>query len=106
MRWRHRGRGRRRCYRRHRAVASRHARERFFADWWRRTLLTPVTIAGLATALPRYRLDGDELATLLAGLWPRLARRRRHLAADLRDDVRFVARPITEFGAPLSPTEQ
>ena len=102
----YRGGGRRRCYRRHRAVASPHARERFVAAWWRRALLTPVTIAGLATALPRYRLDGDELAALLTALWPRLARRGRHLAADLRDDVRFVTRPITEFGAPLSPTEQ
>ena len=35
-----------------------------------------------------------------------MARRSRHLAADLHDDVRFVARPIAEFGVALSPTEQ
>lgn len=68
--------------------------------------VAPVTIAGVATALPPHRVGHDELLALLAGVWPRLARHTSLLAGEVDDGLRFVVRPLTELTTPLAPGEQ
>src|ERR1700730_15289864 len=71
-----------------------------------RDLLAPVTIDGLATAVPAHRVGGDEVLRLIAGLWLRLERRISLFTDELSDTHRFLVRPIEEALIPLSPGEQ
>jgi alkylresorcinol/alkylpyrone synthase len=68
--------------------------------------LAPVTIAGLATAVPTHRVGGDEVLRMIAGLWPRLERRVSLFTDELSETHRFLVRPIEEALIPLSPGEQ
>ncbi len=71
-----------------------------------RELVAPVAIDGLATALPPYRVGGDEVLRLITGLWPRLERRVSLFTDELSDTHRYLVRPIEEALIPLSPGEQ
>lgn len=68
--------------------------------------LAPVTIDGLATAVPTHRVGGDEVLRLIARLWPRLERRVSLFTDELSETHRFLVRPIEEALIPLSPGEQ
>jgi alkylresorcinol/alkylpyrone synthase len=69
-------------------------------------LMPTVTIGGLATALPRYRVSGDEVLRLITQLWPRLERRVSLFADELAETQRYLVRPVEEALLPLSPSEQ
>jgi alkylresorcinol/alkylpyrone synthase len=69
-------------------------------------ILPPVTIGGLATALPPYRVGGDEVLRLITQLWPRLERRVSLFADELTETERYLVRPIEEALLPLSPSDQ
>lgn len=71
-----------------------------------RSALPPVTIHGLATALPAHRAGGDEVLRLITQLWPRLERRVSLFADELAETHRYLVRPIEEALLPLSPSEQ
>ena len=73
-------------------------------DAW--SALPPVTIDGLATAVPANRINGADVLRLITGLWPRLERRVSLFADELAETQRFVVRPIEEALIPLSPGEQ
>src|ERR1700680_626790 len=68
--------------------------------------IPPVSIQGLATALPAHRVGGDEVLRLITQLWPRLERRVGMCADELAETQRFLVRPIEEALIPLSPGEQ
>jgi alkylresorcinol/alkylpyrone synthase len=68
--------------------------------------LAPVTIDGLGTAVPAYRVGGDEVLRLITKLWPRLERRVSLFTGELSDMHRFLVRPIEEALLPLTPGEQ
>src|SRR5580704_8805320 len=68
--------------------------------------LPTVTIGGLATALPPYRVGGDEVLRLVTQLWPRLERRVSLFADELAETQRYLVRPIEEALLPLTPSEQ
>jgi alkylresorcinol/alkylpyrone synthase len=65
-----------------------------------------VTIQGLGTAVPPYRVGGDDVLRLLTQLWPRLERRVSLFADELSETHRYLVRPIEEALVPLSPGEQ
>jgi alkylresorcinol/alkylpyrone synthase len=69
-------------------------------------LLPPVSIHGLATALPPNRVGGDEVLRLITQLWPRLERRVSLFAGELAETQRYLVRPAAEALTPLSPGEQ
>src|ERR1700686_4343025 len=69
-------------------------------------ILAPVSISGLGTALPPYRIGGDDVPRLITQLWPRLERRVSLFTDELSDTHRFLVRPIEEALVPLSPGEQ
>ena len=69
-------------------------------------LLAPVVIDGLGTAVPRHRVDGDEVLRLITQVWPRLERRVSLFTEELAATHRFLVRPIDEALLPLSPGEQ
>jgi predicted naringenin-chalcone synthase len=66
----------------------------------------PVSIDGLATAVPAYPVGGDEVLRLIAQLWPRLKRRVSLFTDELSDTRRYLVRPVEEALLPLSPGEQ
>src|SRR5579864_5538961 len=66
----------------------------------------PVTIHGLATAVPPHQVGGDEVLRLIAQMWPRLERRVNLFADELSETQRFLVRPIEESLLPLSPGDQ
>ncbi|MHB8490384.1 MAG: type III polyketide synthase [Candidatus Dormibacteria bacterium] len=68
--------------------------------------LAPVTIDGLATAVPPHRVGGDEVLRLITNLWPRLERRVSLFTDELSATHRYLVRPIDETLVPLSPSEQ
>ncbi|MGA7986982.1 MAG: 3-oxoacyl-[acyl-carrier-protein] synthase III C-terminal domain-containing protein [Candidatus Dormiibacterota bacterium] len=68
--------------------------------------LPPVSIDGLATALPANRVLGSDVLRLITQLWPRLERRVSLFADELAETQRFLVRPIEEALVPLSPGEQ
>jgi alkylresorcinol/alkylpyrone synthase len=68
--------------------------------------LTPVTIDGIATAVPANRVNGSDVLRLITQLWPRLERRVSLFADELTETQRFLVRPIEEALLPLSPGEQ
>jgi alkylresorcinol/alkylpyrone synthase len=68
--------------------------------------LAPVSISGLGTALPPYRVGGDEVLRLITRLWPRLERRVGLFADELSDTHRYLVRPLSEALVPLSPGDQ
>jgi alkylresorcinol/alkylpyrone synthase len=70
------------------------------------TLLPPVSIQGLATALPAHRVGGDEVLRLITQLWPRLERRVGMFAGELAETQRYLVRPAAETLLPLPPGEQ
>ncbi len=67
---------------------------------------TPVTIEGLATALPPHRVGGDDVLRLIAQIWPRLERRISLFADELAGTQRYLVRPAAEALLPLTPGEQ
>jgi len=67
---------------------------------------TPVTIDGVATAVPRHRVGGDDVLHLIAQLWPRLERRISLFADELAGTQRYLVRPAAEALLPLTPGEQ
>src|SRR6202171_6009259 len=70
------------------------------------TLLRPVSIHGLGTALPPTRVGGDEVLRLITQLWPRLERRVGLFAGELAETQRYLVRPVAEALIPLAPGEQ
>ncbi len=68
--------------------------------------LPPVSIHGLATAVPSHRASGAEVLRLISRLWPRLERRVSLFADELADTQRYLVRPIEEGLVPLSPGNQ
>src|SRR6202140_2235840 len=68
--------------------------------------LAPVSISGLGTALPPYRVGGDEVLQLITHLWPRLERRVSLFTDELSDTHRYLVRPLSEALVPLSPGDQ
>jgi len=77
----------------------------------RRPALTPaanrvVGIHGLGTAVPAYRVGGDDVLRMLTKVWPRLERRVSLFADELSDTHRFLVRPLDDALLPLSPGEQ
>lgn len=66
----------------------------------------PVTIHGLATAVPPHQVRGDDVLRLIAQVWPRLERRVSLFADELSETQRFLVRPIEESLLPLSPGDQ
>jgi alkylresorcinol/alkylpyrone synthase len=68
--------------------------------------LPPVSIHGLATAVPSNRVGGDEVLRLIAQLWPRVERRVSLFTGELAETQRYLVRPIEETLLPLSPGEQ
>jgi alkylresorcinol/alkylpyrone synthase len=66
----------------------------------------PVTIHGLATALPPHRVGGDEVLRLISGLWPRLERRVSLFADEFAATHRYLVRPAEATLEPLSPGQQ
>src|ERR1700680_572893 len=68
--------------------------------------IPPVSIQGLATALPAHRVGGDEVLRLITQLWPRLERRVGMCADELAETQRYLVRPVAEALIPLSPGEQ
>jgi alkylresorcinol/alkylpyrone synthase len=71
-----------------------------------RPKLAPVSIHGLATAVPSHQIGGDEVLRLITQLWPRLERRVSLFADELSNTHRYLVRPIEEALLPLSPGEQ
>ena len=71
-----------------------------------REVLAPVTIEGLATAVPPYRAGGGEVLGLLTKLWPRLERRVSLFTEELAGTHRYLVRPLDEALVPLTPGEQ
>jgi alkylresorcinol/alkylpyrone synthase len=69
-------------------------------------LVPPVSIQGLATAVPPNRVGGDEVLRLITQLWPRLERRVSLFTGELAETQRHLVRPIEEALLPLSPAEQ
>lgn len=69
-------------------------------------VLAPVSISGLATALPAYRVGGDEVLRLITHLWPRLERRVSLFTDELSDTHRYLVRPLGDALVPLSPGDQ
>src|ERR1700686_3637497 len=69
-------------------------------------ILAPVSISGLGTALPPYRIGGDEVLQLITHLWPRLERRVSLFTDELSDTHRYLVRPLSEALVPLSPGDQ
>lgn len=67
---------------------------------------SPVSIHGLATAVPSNRVAGAEVLRLIAQLWPRLERRISLFTDELAETQRYLVRPIEEALLPLSPGEQ
>lgn len=70
------------------------------------SLLPPVSIHGLATAVPPNRVGGDEVLRLITRIWPRLERRVSLFADELAETHRYLVRPVAEALLPLSPGEQ
>jgi predicted naringenin-chalcone synthase len=71
-----------------------------------REVLAPVAIEGLATAVPPYRVGGDEVLRLITRLWPRLERRISLFADELSETHRYLVRPVEDALTPLGPGEQ
>jgi alkylresorcinol/alkylpyrone synthase len=69
-------------------------------------VLSPVSIDGLATAVPANRVNGSDVLRLITQLWPRLERRVSLFADELAATERFLVRPVDEALLPLSPGEQ
>src|SRR6202051_2777675 len=69
-------------------------------------ILAPVSISGLGTALPPYRVGGDEVLQLITHLWPRLERRVSLFTDELSDTHRYLVRPLSDALVPLSPGDQ
>jgi alkylresorcinol/alkylpyrone synthase len=67
---------------------------------------SPVSIHGLATAVPSNRVGGHEVLRLITQLWPRLERRVSLFTGELGETQRYLVRPIEEALLPLSPGEQ
>jgi alkylresorcinol/alkylpyrone synthase len=70
------------------------------------SLLSPVSIQGLGTAVPVHRVGGDEVLRLISQVWPRLQRRVSLFAEELAATQRYLVRPVTEALLPLTPGEQ
>jgi alkylresorcinol/alkylpyrone synthase len=68
--------------------------------------ISPVSIRGLATAVPSNRVGGGEVLRLITQLWPRLERRISLFTDELAATQRYLVRPIEETLLPLSPGEQ
>ena len=66
----------------------------------------PVAVRGLGTAVPPYRVGGDELLRLITQLWPRMERRVSLFADELSETQRYLVRPIDQALIQLSPGEQ
>src|SRR5579862_1186562 len=66
----------------------------------------PVTVAGIGTALPPYRVGGDEVLRMVARLWPRLEHRVGLFTGELAGGHRHLVRPLEEAMRPLAPGEQ
>jgi alkylresorcinol/alkylpyrone synthase len=66
----------------------------------------PVTIDGLGTAVPPYRISGEDILPVIAKLWPRLARRVSLFTDELTGSHRYLVRPMEDALLPLSPGEQ
>src|SRR5580700_4770042 len=65
-----------------------------------------VSVKGLGTAVPQYRVGGDELLRLITQLWPRMERRVSLFTDELAETQRYLVRPIDEALNQLSPGEQ
>jgi alkylresorcinol/alkylpyrone synthase len=65
-----------------------------------------VSITGLATSLPQYRVEGAELLAALGDVWPRLRRRLRQFHPELEGGTRYLVRPTSEFATPMPLEEQ
>src|SRR5580704_12743409 len=69
-------------------------------------VLPPVSIDGLATAVPANRVSGTDVLRLITQVWPRLERRVSLFADELAETQRYLVRPIEEALLPLTPSEQ
>src|SRR5580704_15545233 len=65
-----------------------------------------VSVKGLGTAVPQYRVGGAELLRLITQVWPRMERRVSLFTDELAETQRYLVRPIDEALNQLSPGEQ
>ncbi len=66
----------------------------------------PVRLAGFGSASPNHRAGPDELAMVVAGVWPELARHLGPLLDQSRGVGRHLVRPPAELATPLKPAAQ
>ncbi|HYA00886.1 MAG TPA: 3-oxoacyl-[acyl-carrier-protein] synthase III C-terminal domain-containing protein [Candidatus Binatia bacterium] len=66
----------------------------------------PVRVAGFGGAAPEHRATTDELAAVLAGVWPELGRRAWALLDQSACVGRHLARPPAQLATPLPPSAQ
>jgi alkylresorcinol/alkylpyrone synthase len=70
------------------------------------SVLSPVSIQGMGTAVPPHRVGGDEVLRLITEVWPRMERRVSLFTGELAATQRYLVRPVAEALVPLSPGEQ